>query len=140
MLITNRMRRPFFVPRIKDKQGNISKVIKINGGKYAEIDNDLWKQVSKLPAVKALINQRCLDIKPGRGKEVDEEDLENPETKKAPDDLQPGANDERLELDSTTTVVDLDAPAGGTKKAKAAAKKDAKPAAKKRGRPAKKAD
>lgn len=115
MLITNRMRRPFIVPRVKDKQGNLSKIITIMGGKSVDVDDNLWKEASKSKAIRALIAQRCLDVKPGHAKaeSIDDEDLQNAEPKTAPDDLSADKDDDRLNVE--TSQIAVDAPTGGKK-------------------------
>lgn len=118
-LVTNRMKRNFIVPEVKNDNRK-SPATTILPGEKLVIASDVWKALAKNPAIKALIAQRCLDVTSNNKKapkKPDEDDLGNGESKKSPDDLK--VIDERVEVDTTVTEVKVDltndAPAGGRK-------------------------
>ena len=114
-VITNTMNRPWAVPN-GHKAIQISEIT-IMPGMKASVPDQHWEAITKgNPALIALIDGKHLLVN-GRGKEIDAEDLDNPETPEIPDDLKAENDPEDVTVEKTTELVEKVIPAAQEKSA-----------------------
>lgn len=97
-VITNRQKRTWIVP----PAAGFDSVI-INPGQGADVPNEQWEAVRKdNRVIEALLSQRALTI---GSASIDVEDLENPTSPQAPEELTDGPTDSSVTLEKVNREI-----------------------------------